>query len=960
MSRPDKRRHRDCVVGTTKDESVRLYAFANTRPGYQVVFSPEQPLIVLKTRKSADKPRQHPCMQWSPLASLLFVQLPNTTHAMYVADTTGLPDSMEREEQVSTTVGPIVKRLANVVAKLNPHNGTMVAAGVSGVLAFKYIFMGEKTLGHTDRLVQRLLLVCPPSIHPFLALFQVMGKRVPERGYPKPEIVVVLSDVSAVNGWNEFLTDFAATSALESWSVSSNVEPSLFAAILREAGISADGTKVALETRHSAPRVYRIDFVLSAVTKRTEQQVTLSPLSSSGCGEEDMGSSPLESDDGEECEDEEEYECGDHERGLGKSEFPPVCRGVGTSEEVFGLMSLPNCKRSTCVVVEGRIMDAAATTLGTTQGRVYVTGMHEVLKCSSSGTSSVHKSIKGVAVRLRSFVKRDEQGRTSLQVTSAVFLTKNQERRSMTVCSMAQVPAYNVSEVAHAYGALLVRGRKCVLVRSLDEEYEGVRLPYLLHTSSEESSMECAERALCEHCDISPDNFYLPSYIPPTCVYEKDADTGITTSRMMYVALAVTPPAEGAGDAVEDEEDFNEPYDWFGYTRALRMLQSCADRKIVQQLQCAVRSAYDVGLYIPLKGLGVFGDDVLGVAGRRTSEVEPASGMRRPLEGLELLVVCSPGDTSGQSMQVAREHLTECVLRVGNETPRCEILQGARETMQAGKTTLVLCLQCDVDVNVFSEEQLTYWSEKGARPRLVTLLFSGVSEMILQGADDGADSASAFIYSIMLSDVLVTAEEDQQKFTSEMWGLLQLAHELNGELMLCAGIVSRRPIETPPIGKEGDGGDQTSYDESSLHEITVTCTGRPVEPSRLARLLEVAGLDECYRHAVVLWVQGEVWIASRPKSRGLLALDISSRCLTLEEGEPWEDDEGDDRAGKGEDKRQNVITVYVWATAAGRDAVRGTINTIWEPVLCTASPLPRGISEGAKVGEVDDGLPPWE
>ncbi|PWU83110.1 hypothetical protein C4B63_392g11 [Trypanosoma cruzi] len=42
MSRADKRQHRDHVVGTSRDASVRLYAFATTRPRYQVVFFPRK------------------------------------------------------------------------------------------------------------------------------------------------------------------------------------------------------------------------------------------------------------------------------------------------------------------------------------------------------------------------------------------------------------------------------------------------------------------------------------------------------------------------------------------------------------------------------------------------------------------------------------------------------------------------------------------------------------------------------------------------------------------------------------------------------------------------------------------------------------------------------------------------------------------------------------------------------
>ncbi|ESS65702.1 hypothetical protein TCDM_05776 [Trypanosoma cruzi Dm28c] len=120
------------------------------------------------------------------------------------------------------------------MAKLNAHEATMVAAGVSAPLAFKYVIMGEKTLGHTDRLVRRLILLCPASIRPFQQIARDAGKRASGVEYPKPQLVVLLSDASQAREWREWLQDSIANTTsgvsflLESWSLSTNVKALFF------------------------------------------------------------------------------------------------------------------------------------------------------------------------------------------------------------------------------------------------------------------------------------------------------------------------------------------------------------------------------------------------------------------------------------------------------------------------------------------------------------------------------------------------------------------------------------------------------------------------------------------------------------------------------------------------------------------------------------------------------------
>lgn len=937
MSRADKRHHRDHVVGTAKDAAVRLYAFANTRPGYHVVFSPEAPIVLLKTKRGAED--QHPCAQWAPFASLVFSQRPNTTHAVYVVDTTALPESMGAEEGLTPAVGPVVKRVSNVLARLNPHNATMVAAGVSAFLAFKYVIIGEKRLGHADRLVRRLILVCPVSIRPFQQLLQATGKRALAGEYPKSHLVVLLSDASQAREWREWLQGSAnaadgalLSSFLDSWSVSTNLKPSLFAAVAREAGSDEDGTTVNLETHFDTPNVFRIDFFLSNKNKKTEQRVTLSPLTTTGCDDDDTEDFSEAHEENDEDEEEEEEEKGLTTKSEGSCS--QECSRSRAASSVFGLLDLQHCRRPTRVIVEGRIMDSTTGVVGTTQGRVEIQDLRD--SAESSDIAAGHLKLKkGLAVRVEAILKRDECGMTKLRALKAIPLTRMQEKRSMTVCPMMEVPTHNVSATAYAYGALLVRGRKCVLVRSLEGEFDGMRLPFLLHCDAGQSAMECAVQALCEQCDISPDNFYIPSYIPPVCYYDKSGTDGTTVCVFIYIALAVSPPSGGARDTVEEDEMPEEPYDWFGYAKAARLLQTEAEREVLQSLRCCLRRAYDAGLYVPLKGFGLFGDDVMDMT--CSSEVQSSPS----LQGLELMVVCAPGDVEGRSLKFLRENVAERVLSVTGSTLREEVERAALTAVMEGAHVLILCLSSDVDVNAFSEEELTYWWERDARPRCVTLLLPGVSEMIVEQRDEFA--AATFISSVMLSDALVTVECDAGRFTPPTWGLLHLANRLNNDLMLYSGLATRQPINLFSSAAMTASIDAS---ESTLHEITISRKGRPIIGSSLAPLLESGALAECCRHSVILWAQGDVWLASRPQARGVLTLDICSRCFALEKGDLWERHED-------ETTRESVISLYIWATPAERAKLESLVEDMLDGMLCTST-------SSTRESFADDGLPPWD
>merc|ERR1719401_2115547 len=72
----------------------------------------------------------------------------------------------------------------------------------------------------------------------------------------------------------------------------------------------------------------------------------------------------------------------------------------------------------------------------------------------------------------------------------------------------------NISAPMRSFGTLLIRGRKCVLVRSLEGAWEGCRIPRLLATNAE-PPLETAIRAVTEQADINREELYLCSDIAP-------------------------------------------------------------------------------------------------------------------------------------------------------------------------------------------------------------------------------------------------------------------------------------------------------------------------------------------------------------------------------------------------------------------------------------------------------------
>lgn len=957
MSRVDKRVHQEQVVGTAKDASVRLFAFANTRSGYQVVFAPEMPLVILKTKRSETE--QHPCKQWEPFSSIVFKAQPNTTHAVYVADTTSLiGPQFEQEEAINgAAIGPLLKRLSNHLSKLNPHNGTLLAAGLSAHLALKYMLVGEKTLGHSDRLFQKVILVCPSSLASLKELGSaVQQRRLHQTGYPKPEVVVLVKDAAQVPVWEAWHRELEVSGSLfASFAVSSNLTPSVFAAIARSIGVEADGTSVDTAQRFQSPRVYRIDFILSKQTKRVEQVPTLSPLDTLGY-DVDL---PVEED----CTDGNSGRQGDLAEGTGTVySSGRCCDSDGDLDHnecdschsiaegsmlISGISGLVHWKDPVRVMLEGRVLNLSKGLVGTTEGRIAVEGLHQLVEVDKALAKHVARS-RGAPVALATALVRDAEGYQRLRALEVSAMTRAQEKNSMTVGGMlSEIPDYNVSALQQHYGAVLIRGRKCALVRDLSGARDDLFIPHAPHSEVDETATECAIRALCEGCQVSSDNFYFPSYLPPVVYYEKvGEEDGCEAMRCvtLYAVLAVNPPPRGpASDAVEDPSEPEEPYDWVSFPRAMTMLHHVGAKEALQEIQRLLQRAAAASLYKAPTGCGLFGESV--ASGIAASMATPLVNM----EDMEILTVVCPGDHGHELLPSIQRALREPDVTIFTEVSTRATIEAAAAAARNlhGRNTLVVYLDTEADVESYCTEQMEYFTEeRGVRVRFLTVLLPSTADAMtdLTIVDDGGQHgvlADSLMAAVRVSDALVTLEP-AASLSACSRAIISCATTVNRDLDFYV-LGTQKPMIVQSVREP------CAQVPGLLRvEMPEAMQSIPVAPAALAYLTQSGSLDVFYEagSSVLLMVQGDLWVSTRQEANAWVSLDSASRCLNVE-GTLWE-------GASTNEGRRNNLTLWIWCTEEGVAKVKSTAEALMSQLLWNAQ------RDGADMTKVKDPLPAWD
>jgi hypothetical protein len=131
------------------------------------------------------------------------------------------------------------------------------------------------------------------------------------------------------------------------------------------------------------------------------------------------------------------------------------------------------------------------------------------------------------------------------------FLTKANKslvKSLKTEAMKSSNTSINTGETGERYGngeigGLVLRGNRCVLVRSLKKKWEGMRFPSVPPAQGE-LPQDTAIRAVTELCDIDADEVYVLSDIPMVTVY-RSSDKGSSGNMSLYIMYAVQPPPTG-------------------------------------------------------------------------------------------------------------------------------------------------------------------------------------------------------------------------------------------------------------------------------------------------------------------------------------------------------------------------------------------------------------------------------
>eukprot|EP00439_Symbiodinium_sp_Y106_P037807 s878_g4.t1 len=111
-------------------------------------------------------------------------------------------------------------------------------------------------------------------------------------------------------------------------------------------------------------------------------------------------------------------------------------------------------------------------------------------------------------------------------------------------------------------GGLILRGNKCVLIRSLSGEWEGMRLPW--GASNIEPGARAAVQIVSELCEIEEEEVTILEIAPVTI-----AVPGMPI--LLHALYAANPPPAGSA-ADSDCEDPEDVYDWYTFPRAMSVL----------------------------------------------------------------------------------------------------------------------------------------------------------------------------------------------------------------------------------------------------------------------------------------------------------------------------------------------------------------------------------------------------
>ena len=159
------------------------------------------------------------------------------------------------------------------------------------------------------------------------------------------------------------------------------------------------------------------------------------------------------------------------------------------------------------------------------------------------------------------------------------------------------------SSCEHHVGALVLRGNRCVLARSLSQKWKGMRIPSVV-PKEDEAPLDAAIRAVVEFTEVEATEVRALDNILPVSVY---GPNGRPILVHLYPLYSTEPPPDGPLEDADLEDD-ETPYDWYTYPNVIKKL----DKPSIAALQTMALSlvqAANVGL-VPAKWGGVFGHEL--------------------------------------------------------------------------------------------------------------------------------------------------------------------------------------------------------------------------------------------------------------------------------------------------------------------------------------------------------------
>lgn len=161
----------------------------------------------------------------------------------------------------------------------------------------------------------------------------------------------------------------------------------------------------------------------------------------------------------------------------------------------------------------------------------------------------------------------------------------------------------NLSSCERHIGALVLRGNRCVLVRSLSQQWKGMKIPSVLPKPGETSAM-AAIRAAVEFTEVDATEMRVLPNVLPVAIY---APNGRQILIELHPLYATEPPPDGPLEDA-DMEDAESPYDWYTFSNAIKQLDKASIAALHIMALNLVQAA-NVGL-VPAKWGGVFGQEL--------------------------------------------------------------------------------------------------------------------------------------------------------------------------------------------------------------------------------------------------------------------------------------------------------------------------------------------------------------